>query len=301
MAKKKARAFVRNIAEVPWQAFPRHFGGALSKPLVEPATSDSTPIAHRPPAPRPMPHSPTPRRHSGADVACYPARWETPVLPRYRGVHQTGATPMVVIQVPAELAHRRPLTGINLLLGMAHGRPHLTDVAHDQLDAAPLERGGVVGSLHRPIQSVMTLDDLAAHHEARQVGRDPAVMATETHAGDPVTVPIDVGLQHSQVQLRDVAGIGARTLKHPECPAVQDGHSPVDIIDGGHARREYYRTARLCDHAQQPKVRNTLRRDLETLDADLVEEAETRSVGKAADKVESPALGVLLQLVEVRL
>jgi quercetin dioxygenase-like cupin family protein len=40
MAKKgKARAVVRNIAEEPWQEFPGHFGGALSKLLVHPDTT----------------------------------------------------------------------------------------------------------------------------------------------------------------------------------------------------------------------------------------------------------------------
>ena len=47
MAKKKPEAFVRNIAEVPWQEYPGHFGGALSKPLVDPETSESALIAHR--------------------------------------------------------------------------------------------------------------------------------------------------------------------------------------------------------------------------------------------------------------
>ena len=56
MAKKKARAFVRNIAEVPWKEFPGHFGGALSKPLVEPETSDSTLIDYRISSYRPMAH-----------------------------------------------------------------------------------------------------------------------------------------------------------------------------------------------------------------------------------------------------
>lgn len=29
------RATIRNIAEVPWKQYPGHFGGALSKPLVD--------------------------------------------------------------------------------------------------------------------------------------------------------------------------------------------------------------------------------------------------------------------------
>ncbi len=39
--------FIRNIAEVPWQQFPDHFGGALSKPLVMPATAGSRRVDYR--------------------------------------------------------------------------------------------------------------------------------------------------------------------------------------------------------------------------------------------------------------
>ena len=41
------RAFIRNIAEVPWREFPDHFGGALSKPLVMPETAGSHHIDYR--------------------------------------------------------------------------------------------------------------------------------------------------------------------------------------------------------------------------------------------------------------
>jgi len=34
----KVEAFVRNMAEIPWQQYPGHFGGALSKALVRPET-----------------------------------------------------------------------------------------------------------------------------------------------------------------------------------------------------------------------------------------------------------------------
>jgi mannose-6-phosphate isomerase-like protein (cupin superfamily) len=40
-------ALVRNIAEVPWQQFPGHFGGALSKPLVRPETAASRLMDYR--------------------------------------------------------------------------------------------------------------------------------------------------------------------------------------------------------------------------------------------------------------
>ena len=56
MAKTKAQAFIRNIAEVPWKEFPGHFGGALSKPLVDPATSDSKLIDYRISSYQPMAH-----------------------------------------------------------------------------------------------------------------------------------------------------------------------------------------------------------------------------------------------------
>ena len=45
MAQRKA--FVRNIAEVPWKEYPGHHGGALSKPLVAPHSSDARLIDHR--------------------------------------------------------------------------------------------------------------------------------------------------------------------------------------------------------------------------------------------------------------
>ena len=38
---------IRNIAEEPWQQFPGHFGGALSKALVHPDTVGSRQIDYR--------------------------------------------------------------------------------------------------------------------------------------------------------------------------------------------------------------------------------------------------------------
>jgi mannose-6-phosphate isomerase-like protein (cupin superfamily) len=40
-------ASVRNIAEEPWQQFPAHYGGALSKALVRPETVGSRQIDYR--------------------------------------------------------------------------------------------------------------------------------------------------------------------------------------------------------------------------------------------------------------
>ena len=44
---EKYDASVRNIAEEPWQQFPAHYGGALSKALVAPATTGSRLIDYR--------------------------------------------------------------------------------------------------------------------------------------------------------------------------------------------------------------------------------------------------------------
>lgn len=41
------RTVVRNMAEEPWQEFPGHFGGALSKALVHPDTVGSKRIDYR--------------------------------------------------------------------------------------------------------------------------------------------------------------------------------------------------------------------------------------------------------------
>jgi len=40
-------ASIRNIAEEPWQEFPGHFGGALSKALVRPETVGSRRLDYR--------------------------------------------------------------------------------------------------------------------------------------------------------------------------------------------------------------------------------------------------------------
>ena len=41
------KAVIRNIAEVPWKQYPNHFGGALSKPLVDEEGLGATQIDHR--------------------------------------------------------------------------------------------------------------------------------------------------------------------------------------------------------------------------------------------------------------
>jgi mannose-6-phosphate isomerase-like protein (cupin superfamily) len=46
-AKDKYAPSIRNIAEEPWQQFPGHYGGALSKALVRPETVGSRRIDYR--------------------------------------------------------------------------------------------------------------------------------------------------------------------------------------------------------------------------------------------------------------
>ena len=46
-SKGKAVASIRNIVETPWQQFPGHFGGALSKALVRPETAGSKLVDYR--------------------------------------------------------------------------------------------------------------------------------------------------------------------------------------------------------------------------------------------------------------
>ena len=45
--KTKRNAAVHNVADIPWQQFPGHFGSALSKPLVRPETAGSRIIDYR--------------------------------------------------------------------------------------------------------------------------------------------------------------------------------------------------------------------------------------------------------------
>ncbi|WP_430471207.1 cupin domain-containing protein [Thalassospira lucentensis] len=44
---KERKTCIRNIAEEPWQQFPGHFGSALSKALVAPATTGSQQLDYR--------------------------------------------------------------------------------------------------------------------------------------------------------------------------------------------------------------------------------------------------------------
>ncbi len=47
---------IRNIAEVPWLEYPNHFGGALSKPLVQPGTAPTKLLDYRISMYQPMAH-----------------------------------------------------------------------------------------------------------------------------------------------------------------------------------------------------------------------------------------------------
>ena len=47
MSDKKAQPSIRNVVEEPWQQFPGHFGGALSKALVRPENLGSRLVDYR--------------------------------------------------------------------------------------------------------------------------------------------------------------------------------------------------------------------------------------------------------------
>jgi mannose-6-phosphate isomerase-like protein (cupin superfamily) len=47
VSREKLKSTVRNIADVPWKEFPDHFGGALSKPLVNPKNSVAKHLDYR--------------------------------------------------------------------------------------------------------------------------------------------------------------------------------------------------------------------------------------------------------------
>lgn len=53
-SKSRQKASIRNIAEEPWQQFPAHYGGALSKALVRPETVGAQKIDYRISAYQPM-------------------------------------------------------------------------------------------------------------------------------------------------------------------------------------------------------------------------------------------------------
>lgn len=55
-SKAKRGALIRNVVEVPWQEFPGHFGGALSKALVRPESAGSRLIDYRISCYQPMAH-----------------------------------------------------------------------------------------------------------------------------------------------------------------------------------------------------------------------------------------------------
>src|SRR5258708_13234796 len=42
-----AKASIKNVLETPWQQYPGHLGGALSKPLVRPETTGSRMVDYR--------------------------------------------------------------------------------------------------------------------------------------------------------------------------------------------------------------------------------------------------------------
>lgn len=56
MSRKFGNPGIRNVNEVPWQQFPDHFGGALSKALVGPGDTDIKLIDYRISCYQPMAH-----------------------------------------------------------------------------------------------------------------------------------------------------------------------------------------------------------------------------------------------------
>ena len=56
MSKNYGKPGIRNVNEVPWQQFPDHFGGALSKALVGPGDTDIKLIDYRISSYQPMAH-----------------------------------------------------------------------------------------------------------------------------------------------------------------------------------------------------------------------------------------------------
>ena len=56
MGKKFGNSGIRNVNEVPWQQFPHHFGGPLSKALVGPGDTDIKLIDYRISSYQPMAH-----------------------------------------------------------------------------------------------------------------------------------------------------------------------------------------------------------------------------------------------------
>jgi len=54
--KTKPAAMIRNVVEVPWQEFPGHFGGALSKALLGPQDASARLIDYRISCYQPMAH-----------------------------------------------------------------------------------------------------------------------------------------------------------------------------------------------------------------------------------------------------
>jgi mannose-6-phosphate isomerase-like protein (cupin superfamily) len=55
-SKASQTASIRNVVEIPWQQYPGHFGGALSKPLVRPETAGSRLVDYRISTYQPMAH-----------------------------------------------------------------------------------------------------------------------------------------------------------------------------------------------------------------------------------------------------
>jgi len=102
------RAVIRNIAEVPWEEPPAHFGGALSKMLVRPETVGSRRIDHRISCYQPMAYV-APHAHKVQEQVYHVLEGE--------GLMQLGARRQVVrrhdvIFIPPGVKHAIANTGL---------------------------------------------------------------------------------------------------------------------------------------------------------------------------------------------
>lgn len=107
-SKAKPKALVRNVVEVPWQEFPGHFGGALSKSLVSPETAGSRLIDYRISCYQPMAHV-APHTHKVQEQVYHVLDGE--------GMMEMGGRRQVVrrhdvVYIPAGVAHSISNTGL---------------------------------------------------------------------------------------------------------------------------------------------------------------------------------------------
>ena len=103
---------IRNIVEVPWQQYPDHFGGALSKALVGPGDTDIKLIDYRISSYQPMAYV-APHTHKVQEQIYH-------VLEGEGSMDINGETNIVrrhdVIPIPPGIAHSITNTGLDNLV-----------------------------------------------------------------------------------------------------------------------------------------------------------------------------------------